>query len=182
MDQSRLEAEFFQLYETEADALFRFVFFRVNDREVARDIVQESFTKMWEVLVSDQSIENQRAFLYRIASNKVIDWYRKHKEYSLNELAQSGFDRAQEESLPIGEAIDIHSAVDELKGLASQDQELLWLRFVEDWSVKDIAASLGESENVVSVRIHRGLARWRQRIRFGGSKNSLRPTSKRRTV
>lgn len=164
MKREKLEQEFFRLYESEATAIFRFVFFRVSDREAAKDIAQESFLKLWGVWSSGKHIENPRALLYRIASNKVIDRYRKWKEYSLDQLSESGFDAANEESIPIEEKIDTERAVQKLSELPEKYREAVYLRFVEEWSVKDIAVHLGETENTVSVRIHRGLAQWRKRL------------------
>lgn len=178
MKRTSLQKNFFDFYEHEADALFRFIFFRVSDRELAKDLMQECFSKLWEELSLGKAIENQRALLYRIATNKVIDWYRKHKEYSLDEMMESGFDSSQETSLSPEGSLDAHLAIEALSALPEQYRSVLWLRFVEDWTVKDIARSLGESENVVSVRIHRALTRWRTVLREGGRKNLDDQTSK----
>lgn len=181
MDRKSLEKDFFDFYETETDALFRFIFFRVNDRELAKDLVQDCFSKMWEELIAEKSIEYKRALLYRIATNKIIDWYRKHKEHSLDEMMESGFDSTQEVSLSIEETLDSQWAVEMLRELPEHYRAVLWLRFVEDWTVKDIAQSLKESENVVSVRIHRALARWRSLLR-GGRKNPSSQTSQKKII
>lgn len=170
MAKADLEKSFFELYERESDSLFRFVFFRVNDREAALDLVQESFVKLWEVLSSGRDIDNARAFLFRIASNKVIDRYRKVKEYSLDLLAEEGFDASLEAAVSIEEGIDMKEAMKVLETLPEKYREAVWLRNVEEWAVKDIAKHLGESENAVSVRIHRGIAMWRKKIRDGYDK------------
>lgn len=164
MGKADLEKSFFELYERESDSLFQFVFFRVSDREVAKDLVQESFLKLWESLSAGKGIDNKRAFLFRIASNKVIDRYRKAKEYSLDLLAESGFDAPLEVLISLEEQIDMKSAMKAIEKLPEKYREAVWLRNVEEWAVKDIAKHLGESENVVSVRIHRGIAMWRKSI------------------
>ncbi len=164
MERMDLEKAFFEFYENESDALFRFVFFRVNNRETAQDIVQESFTQYWKACVALQVIENKRAFLFRIASNKVIDRYRKAKEYSLDQLTEKGFDAPEQEGIPIEVHIDMAHALQVLKTLPEKYQEAVWLRSVEEWSVQDIALHLGESVNVVSVRIFRGIRLWRDRL------------------
>jgi RNA polymerase sigma-70 factor (ECF subfamily) len=97
MEKSDVEKMFFELYENEADAIFRFVFFKVNDREIALDITQESFVRTWEYLSKGKMIANKRAFLYRVAGNRVIDHYRKHKGLSLDALKESGFDVPDEQ-------------------------------------------------------------------------------------
>ncbi|MFZ2187113.1 MAG: RNA polymerase sigma factor [Candidatus Moraniibacteriota bacterium] len=172
------EQKFFLLYESQADALFRFVFFRVSDREAAKDIVQEAFLKMWETLCSDKDIQNERAFLFRIASNLVIDRYRKTKEYSLDSLAEQGFDAPDDPGIPIETRIDVGTALELLQRLPEKYHEAVWLRAVEEWSVKDIAALFDETENVISVRIHRGLKLWRKQISEDAGKKSGAETSK----
>ena len=76
------------------DAIFRHCYFRVFDRERARDLVQETFLKTWEYLTRGHDIENIRAFLYRVATNLIIDDSRRKKEISLEQLSESGFDPA----------------------------------------------------------------------------------------
>ncbi len=157
--------KFLAFYENEVDALFRFVFFRVNDDELAKDIIQETFLKMWKTLSSSREIENERAFLFRIARNLVIDHYRKTKEYSLDNLIEEGFDVSDDNVLPIEIAIDRDIALELLQSLPEKYCDVVWLRMVEEWSVKDIAEFSCETENVVSVRIHRGLKLWREVVR-----------------
>lgn len=178
MGNARLEKQFFALYESQADALFRFVSFRMSDREMAKDITQEAFLKMWETLSSGRKIDNERAFLFRIASNLVIDRYRKAKEYSLDDLAEQGFDAPDDLGIPIETKIDSEAALALLEKLPEKYREAVWLRMVEEWSVKDIAALAHETENVISVRIHRGLKLWREQINKEQSKKSLSETSK----
>jgi RNA polymerase sigma-70 factor (ECF subfamily) len=171
MTKSDVEKKFFELYERESDSLFRFVFFRVSDREVAKDLVQESFVKLWEVMISKKIIDNPRAFLFRIASNKVIDRYRKAKEYSLDLLAEDGFDAPTEMTVSIEERIDANEALEILRELPEKYREAVWLRNVEEWTVKDIAKHLDESENVVSVRIYRGVKLWKERLKKESVRN-----------
>lgn len=176
MEQEDIEREFFELYETEADAVFRFVFFKISDREKAKDIVQEAFVRVWEYLSSGKPVSNKRAFTFRVAGNIVIDQYRKKKEYSFDELHESGFDASDDSGATMAERIDAKEALETLRTIPEKYGEAVWLRTVEGWSVKDIAQHLGESENVVSVRIHRGLKMWRERC-SGDGKEYLMQTS-----
>lgn len=166
MKQSALEKEFFELYDTEADALFRFAFFKVSDRDRAKDIVQESFVRMWEYLSTGKSIQNKRAFVFRIAGNIVIDQYRKKKELSLDGLYEAGFDAPDQvnDGAVMAGKIDVKDAVALLQDLPDAHREVVWLRMVEGWAVKDIAEYLKESENTISVRIHRGMKIWKEKI------------------
>jgi RNA polymerase sigma-70 factor (ECF subfamily) len=171
MNTSQKEKDFFTLYEGEADALFRFVSFRMADREKAKDIVQESFLRLWKVLISDKTPENARAYLYRIARNLLIDEYRRVQSSSLDEMMEGGFDKEGETSISPEEEIDTKEVLRVLRQLPENYSEILWLRFVEDWRVKDIAESLGVSENAASVRLHRGLQILREQLPSSKSNN-----------
>ncbi|HCJ45356.1 MAG: RNA polymerase sigma factor [Candidatus Moranbacteria bacterium] len=170
MKDKALEEKFLALYDGQVDTLFRFVFFRVSDHELAKDIVQEAFLKMWQTLDTGRTIENERAFLFRIAGNLVIDRYRKAKEYSLDSLAEEGFDAPDDIEIPIETKIDVDTAMEKLQSIPEKYREAVWLRAVEEWSVKDIAELLEETENVISVRIHRGLKLWRVLVKESSGK------------
>lgn len=163
MNKSGMEEDFFSFYEKETDALFRFILLKISDREHAKDIVQEAFVRVWEYLSAGKLIENKRAFVFRVAANIVVDHYRKKKEQSLDQLHEAGFDVSDHRNVNMADKFDTDVALDILRGLPDKQREAVWLRTVEGWSVKDIAAHLEEDENTVSVRIHRGLKIWKER-------------------
>lgn len=158
-----LEREFLAAHEEYADALFRHCLIRIRDREIAKDIVQETFSRAWLYLSEGKKIEYTRAFLYRVANNLIVDHVRKKKSSSLDAMMDDdGYE-------PVDEAAtnpaDVPAAREALKLLASLDeiyQTVISMRYLEEMSPKEIALELGVSENVVSVRIHRGMERLRQ--------------------
>ncbi|OHA83678.1 MAG: hypothetical protein A2408_02495 [Candidatus Yonathbacteria bacterium RIFOXYC1_FULL_52_10] len=167
---NHIERDFLAAYDAHADALFRHCLFRLSDRERAKELTQETFTRTWEYMIThpDEAVENIRALLYRIARNMIIDEYRSHKRYnqSLDALSEDeGFD------LPDGDA---HGAIVRgaemsrlftlMDDLPNAAREVLALRYSDDMAVKEIAELLGETENVISVRIHRGLAQLKKRM------------------
>ena len=90
-----LEAYFLAAYDEHSDALFRHVLIRVRDRETAKDIVQEAFSRTWLYLSEGKKIEYIRAFLYRVANNLIVDGSRKKKSSSLDALMDDdGFEVA----------------------------------------------------------------------------------------
>jgi DNA-directed RNA polymerase specialized sigma24 family protein len=79
---------FLQAYLLHSDSIFRFCFFRLSDRELAKEVAQEAFTRTWQYLVNGSEIKNIRAFLYKTASNLVIDQYRKRRPQDSLEALQ----------------------------------------------------------------------------------------------
>jgi len=86
------QKDFLKAYDELSDALFRHSFFRVSNKEVALDMVQDAFMKTWNHIVGGKIIENYKAFLYHVMNNLIIDYYRKSKSSSLDVLLDDGFD------------------------------------------------------------------------------------------
>src|SRR3989344_4534103 len=63
-------------YDAYVARVYRFVYFKTSDKEVAQDITHDVFLEVWEYLVERKSIDNIQAYVYLVARNKVIDHYR----------------------------------------------------------------------------------------------------------
>ncbi len=161
-----LQHTFEEAFEAYSDELFRHASIRLSDRERAMELTQETFMKVWGYAQKGTAdIRELRPFLYRTLRNLIIDEYRKHKATSLEAMA----DRAQmdvEAFLTPDESNTFEAAVgrfegtralDALKELPEPYREAVTLRYVDSLSPQEIASLIDESENVVSVRVHRGL-------------------------
>lgn len=162
---------FLKAFEEYSDALFRHASLRVSDRERAIDIVHDTFTKVWTYVRNGHEIENFRPFLYKVLNNLIIDEYRKRKESSLDELLdqegvdEGAFSELSENSVEaLAATIDGRKAFTVLEELPDVYREVIVLRFVDELGPKEISELIEESENVVSVRIHRGLSMLRKKI------------------
>ncbi len=165
------EAHFLKAFDEYNDALFRHALFRVSDREKAIDIVHDTYTKVWSYVRAGHKIDSFRPFLYKVLNNLVIDEYRKRKEASLDALLEIGgvdegsFDELSESSVEaLVATIDGRKAFELLKELPDQYREVIIYRFVDQLGPSEISDLIEESENVVSVRIHRGLKLLRKKI------------------
>ncbi len=160
---------FTDIYNRESDSLFRFCLLRVSEREKALDLTQETFSRLWSSIASGKKVNHPKALLYRVARNLIIDWYRRIKPVSLESL--SGADEDMEFDPPDQRAtIEIEVGAESKRVLSmlgkieSQYQEVIYLRYVEDLSPKDIAEILKINTNTVSVRITRGMEALRKVI------------------
>jgi RNA polymerase sigma-70 factor (ECF subfamily) len=165
------EKQFTEIYEREADGLFRFCFSRTSNREQARDIVQDAFTRVWQSILEDKIITHERAFLYMITRNLIIDWYRKSKSESLdaltegedgetNEFPDKDADRRITHS---AEAREVLAAISELD---PDYRDVTYLRLVEEMLPQEIGELLKLRPNLVSVRINRGVEQLRKRFKL----------------
>ena len=160
------EAQFLEAFDAYADALFRHAFFRVSDREKAKDLVADTFTKTWDYLVKGNTIDDFRPFLYRALNRLIIDEYRKKKTDSLDTLLD-------EDDVPLGAFAElVEGSFDELAitldakripellaAMPESYREVVVMRHIDELQPAEIAELLGEPVNTVSVRIHRGMQR-----------------------
>lgn len=156
--------KFTESYNEYSDAIFRFCFFKISDREKATDFVSETFTRTWQYLLSGNEIENMKTFLYTTARHIIIDEYRKKKSVSLDDLLEQGMEPYIEIEEAIFTSFEVERVMECMKKLPENYSTILTMRYVNDLSVKDISLVLNETENVISVRIHRGLAKLRKLI------------------
>ena len=153
-----MQSHYMDAYNRYADALFRYCIVRVRNRDVAKDLVQETFLKAWTYITQDKDIENIQALLYRIAHNAIIDFSRKKRSISLewlHEFAQ--YDPVDTTTQHPHDAVLQSEALVAIEKLDEKYRDPIILRYIEDKSIGEIASLLGESENTISVRIHRGL-------------------------
>ena len=136
-----------------SDGLFRFVLSNLRNRELAEDIVQESFTKVWER--RDQvPKEKAKSYLYTTAYHTMLDQI-KRKDYaaSVNDEAALLI-HEQSSSIPYPDVQEIlHKAI---ATLPKTQASVILLRDYEGYSYEEIGDILGLSESQVKVYIFRG--------------------------
>lgn len=146
------------------DAIFRFLYFRVQDRAVALDIAQDTFTKTWIYLSKGKVIDHPEAFLYRTAKNALIDYYKKSKSSSLDYMMSTGFDPA---SHAVTDEVlrqdDIQTVRTLLEDLDEDSKQIIFLRYAEEKPIEEIAVLYSKSVNAMTVQIHRIVKKLRGR-------------------
>jgi RNA polymerase sigma-70 factor, ECF subfamily len=172
------EERFLKAFDEYSDALFRHASIRLSDRERAVELTHDTFLKAWGYTRSGHEIESYRPFLYKILNNLIIDEYRKRKEDSLDALLErEGVDEGSFEELHtsslevVVDTMDARRAVEAIAGLPDTYREVLTLRFVDGLTPKEISLLIEETENVVSVRLHRGIKALKVHIESKKRKN-----------
>ena len=158
------EERFLKAFEEYGDALFRHAFLRISDRDRAIDVVHDTFAKVWSYVRSGHEVKSFRPFLYKVLNNLIIDEYRKAKEASLDALLEiegideGSFQELQEDSVESLIAnLDGKQALELVSELPDVYREVLILRFVDELGPKEMTELIEETENVISVRLNRGL-------------------------
>ncbi len=140
-------------------ALNAYAFYKVSDRSLGQDLVQDTFVKTWSYLVKNGKIDGMRAFLYHVLNNLIVDEYRKkkYKATSLEVLVEKGFSPGVDNSNSLINIMDGEKAIALIKHLPEVYQKVMRMRYVQDLSLKEISILTGQSENTISVRVHRGV-------------------------
>ena len=141
--------------------LHKHSFFKVHNRVLSEDLVQDTFIKTWGYMVKGGKIAIMKAFLYHVLNGLIIDEYRKKKPVSLDLLLENGFAPDVGESDGIVNMLDGRSAMQLIKDLPEKYQKALRMRYSQNLSLKEMSLITGKSKNTLAVQIHRGLEKLR---------------------
>lgn len=151
--------EFSKLYNKHIEKIFRFIYLKVNSEEIAQDLCSETFLKGWLAFKEkSQEIKNPSAFLYQIARNLITDHYR---EKGRTQLVSVENNPIIDPNPGIEEKIVLSSDIEQVrKGLTNLKDDyqniIIW-RYLDDFSMKEIAKMLDRSEQACRVLLHRAL-------------------------
>lgn len=167
MTRENIYQNFEIIYNQFAGGIFRYIYFKVSDYELARDITTETFVKYWKILSAEKKIVNHKALLYLIAKGLVIDYYRKKKNNkwisleSVDERLLGVIDTAEDSLLQKQELEQIYTKIKQLK---KDFQDVLFLHYVEDLTAKEIAFIQKKKENAIRVMLHRALKSLKEKL------------------
>jgi RNA polymerase sigma-70 factor (ECF subfamily) len=151
------------LYEAYVQVIHRFVLYRVGNTKDAEDITAEVFVQMVEGLPAYRVTEAPfAAWLFRIASSRVADYYRHHLRHPHEELPEMLPDISDLPEDIIMQNQTFEKLREALSKLTEEQQHILVLRFVERRSHEDVAAMLNRSVTAVKSAQHRALTKLTQ--------------------
>jgi RNA polymerase sigma-70 factor, ECF subfamily len=155
---------FTELYDFYLPRIYGFIFRRVHDRDVAEDLTSMTFQRALEnVRRPDFRNDSLGGWLYRVASNAVVDYVRRDRHHVSIDV--EGRDEPVDHTVDaLAAAIDRDVVRQALRQLPSNHRELLVLRFYDDLDVSELCVVLDCSREVLAVRLHRALRALRTAI------------------
>jgi RNA polymerase sigma-70 factor (ECF subfamily) len=150
-------AAFGELYDFYLPRVYGFIYRRVQDRCTAEDITSMTFQRALEsVRRADFRNESFGGWLYRVASNAVVDHTRRDRRYI--PLPDTDCDEAADLALDsFAAALDRDQLRRALLRLPAQHREVLVLKFYDDLDATEMCAVLGCTREALAVRQHRAL-------------------------
>ncbi|MEK7555611.1 MAG: sigma-70 family RNA polymerase sigma factor [Patescibacteria group bacterium] len=139
------------LYDHYQPRIYRFIYLKVSHREEAEDLTHQVFLGAW------QNIGNYQfkgfpfsSWLYQIARNQVIDYYRtKKKNVSLENIVEPEVESSSEKT--IDGDLDIKKVRQAITRLSQEQQDVIIMRFIEDLSPQETAKALNKSNGAVRL-------------------------------
>jgi RNA polymerase sigma-70 factor (ECF subfamily) len=157
-DAARLVAQLFDHY---SDAIFAYLYRLVGNREVAEELAQESFLRAYNARRRLMQAANQRAWLYRVATNAAFDHLRRGRRFAW--LPWSSLDELRAPQPDVADAANQRDALEHaFQALPVDYRAPLLLHCYDGLSVAEVADALGISEGAVKMRLRRAREMFRR--------------------
>lgn len=156
------------------EKLFTYILFVVRDSEMANDMFQETFFKVVSRLQQGKYIANGKfsAWLMRIAHNVIMDWYRQQraqnivdapKENDLSNVGSTLLESSREGELVNNQVMEDVRRM--MSHLPASQREVVFMRFYQQMSFKEIAEATGVSINTALGRMRYAILNLRRMTR-----------------
>lgn len=153
------ERAFKEIHAQTAQALRRYVVRTLGSVAAGDDVVQETYLRALSAMNFPSEPRQARAFLFRIASNLIVDVWRRQRRTMPSEESEGVLFPDTELRLDISRLFQT---------LTLQERQLIWLAYVEGCDHAGIADMLGLRAASVRVMLHRARRRFEVALRGGG--------------
>jgi RNA polymerase sigma-70 factor (ECF subfamily) len=141
---------FARLYDAYIERVYRYIYFRISDDDATEDIVSQVFLKAWENLGRYKAGSSPFiAWLYTIARNLVIDYYRAKKDILPIEEAWAIPSDRQSPDEEAQTRFDLEAMRDALQFLTGDQQQVLILKFIAGLPNQNIAKIMNKQEGTI---------------------------------
>ena len=145
-----------EIYDAYSSGIYRYAMHRLGDGTVAEDCVADTFARFLKALQERRGPrEHLQAYLYRIAHNWIVDFYRNNDQtYELSEALRSEADIPEDEAAKHIRQKQVRKAI---RMLTPDQQNVVALKYLEDWCNEEIACALHKPVGAVKSIQHRAL-------------------------
>ena len=162
-------AAYDRLYNLYSDRVFRYLYARIGQREVAEDLTADVFVRLLQNLPrfrvnAARPVASFSAFVYRVAGNLLTDQYRKQKHRDHQDIDDQPFlaDRRPEPFAQTAASENKSELLDAMRKLGAEQQAVLLYRFGDEYSVLEVAEIMGKTTGAIKALQHRAIANLRR--------------------
>ncbi len=160
------QTAFHRLVDQFQPEIYRMIYYRTSSQMDAEDLTQDVMLKAYKNIGKLKSPEVFRSWLYRIAVNRVKDYYRKKQfkslfgfvsmdEEAFHETAEMAVDPEAESGIS---KKDFWRQIRQmLSGLSKMEKEVFLLRFFDQLTIKEMSAALNKNESTIKTHLYRAL-------------------------
>ncbi|MEA4811715.1 MAG: sigma-70 family RNA polymerase sigma factor [Anaerolineaceae bacterium] len=149
--------EFSPFYQKYFEPVYRYLYSRLGNTQDAEDLCSQTFVQAYQSFHSLRNPERFAPWLFKIARNKLNDFWRKQKPSLYLDEGLLQFSAPDPHSqAEISERLQKMAML--IHGLTEQEQELIRLRYLAELNFREISKILGKSESAVKKALYRLLA------------------------
>lgn len=162
MSKSVCEEQVFKsVFDTHAEHLINFMYYKSGDRQQSEDLMQDAYGKLWQEC-SKVSIEKAKSFLFTVANNLFLN-YVNHKKVVLKFEQRGHSDRNGESPEFLLEEAEFKLKLEAaIAALPEGQREVFLMNRIDKLKYKEIAERLGVSVKAIEKRMHKALAALRK--------------------
>lgn len=153
-------AAFAGLYDRYVDTVYRFLYYRVNDRALAEDFTSETFLRaLRRIGTITYQGSDIGAWFVTIARNIVLDHVKsaRHRLEVTTGEAIEGREVAQSTEAAVLQTLDAERLMAAVHQLGDEQRECVSLRFIQGFSVSETAAAMGKNDGAIKALQHRAV-------------------------
>ncbi|MFB6465960.1 RNA polymerase sigma factor SigX [Cytobacillus sp. Hz8] len=165
-----MDSVFDELYRKYHHDVFQFLYYMVNNREQAEDLVQEVYIRVLKSYKQFEGKSSEKTWLFSIARNVAIDSFRKQKNWRQRILEKFDWSEQQvKDDAPIPEEItlqqeEIQFVYQCLNDCTLDQKMVIIMRYIQELSITETAVVLDWTESKVKTTQHRALKALRQKV------------------
>lgn len=157
-----------EIYDTYFDKIYRYIYRYLGEARLAEDLTADVFLKLLEAIKSSQAPRtNLSAWLYRVAHNLVVDYFRRRSGGESTPLEERLVAAGDDLTMVVEKKLAQQQLRAAISHLTTDQQQVIILKFVEGLSNAQVGQVLDKTEGAVKSLQHRALASL-QRIMEGG--------------
>lgn len=162
---------FEKIYTLFLPRIYRYFYLRLPDRQLSEDLTSEVFIRVYKNLRKvNLNTKTFYAWIYRIASNLLIDYYRKNSKYGKDEPLEVISDEKKDKNMNVNNnslfkkelAFENIKLMEAMMKLTELQKDVVILKFVEDFDYKTISNILGKKQSTVRGILFRAVTKLKE--------------------